>query len=147
MERLRACAEEAQHHLNIAVVELLESCAEAAELLLCGMPYLEAAIQSPGDVLDTAAAVALEIIYSAEELLPETSRIKTKQLRNCVHDLILLSCCRHTDPHAKADFIKAVNSAFCRDVEQDTQLYSRLWNGYRRLFGGPARTGRDALRE
>ena len=126
-------ASKALDKLKIAVDILRDAgVCQVADLLDSASPNLEAIVRDPIGVSSIAAATAQDIIYAAEEILWHES---IGVARNAAHDVTVTCVLRGVDNvHDRTTMIMKLNEAFGRNVVQDVELSSRLYNSQRKLF-------------
>ena len=145
LQELDASAESAQRALAIAV-SALQAQGEVTNILSSAEVFLEAIMLNPDHVSNATAAAAVDVVYAAEAVM---SHDLLKSLRNNIHDVLILSCCRGMniirDGAVERDTIVPILcEAFGRPVDATSaatdpeQLYSRLFNSRRHVRdGGP----------
>ena len=137
LQELDASAESAQRALAIAV-SALQAQGEVTNILSSAEVFLEAIMLNPDHVSNATAAAAVDVVYAAEAVM---SHDLLKSLRNNIHDVLILSCCRGMniirDGAVERDTIVPILcEAFGRPVFG--LLYSRLFNSRRQVRdGGP----------
>ena len=104
---------------------------EVARCFSCARRHLTTIMQDPAGVLNQTAARLVDVVYSAEELLPNV--VGMRLARNTVHDIACLVCCRTTNPYDVSGLNQCFAEAFGRQVVEP--LHSRLGNARGHLFG------------
>ena len=108
---------------------------DVAEIIIQAKPLLQKIEEDPEGVSNKVSADALEIMNLAEPITKNRKAAKKTILpvRNKIQDVVVLSCTRTVAATHKINLILAFNTAFNKNVMQDLNLQSRLFNSKRQV--------------